>query len=123
MLPLLLTISLFSLSDTLFPSISHSFFVVPQRQRLIRNRSSGDSGSGVGDTPGQENSGPEGVPWGLENGDPLESETQPLEDPRTRGEGTALERVADMEDAQPKEEEDDDEAEEGQPFSPLIVPG
>uniref|UniRef100_A0A3B4CTI3 Sodium/calcium exchanger membrane region domain-containing protein n=1 Tax=Pygocentrus nattereri TaxID=42514 RepID=A0A3B4CTI3_PYGNA len=56
----------------------------------------------------------EGVPWGLENGDALESETQPLEDPRMRGEGSALERGADAEDAQPKEEDDDDEIEEGQ---------
>uniref|UniRef100_A0A3B4E7N7 Sodium/calcium exchanger membrane region domain-containing protein n=1 Tax=Pygocentrus nattereri TaxID=42514 RepID=A0A3B4E7N7_PYGNA len=97
--------------------------LITERQRLIGNRSSGDSGSGAGDTPGQDNSGLEGVPWGLENGDALESETQPLEDPRMRGEGSALERGADAEDAQPKEEDDDDEIEEGQAFSPLIVPG
>ncbi|XP_072519141.1 sodium/potassium/calcium exchanger 3 isoform X3 [Salminus brasiliensis] len=98
-------------------------FSFSERQRLIRNRSSGDSGSGAGDMPGQESSGPEGIPWGLENGDALESEMQPLEDPRTMGEGAALERGVDVEDAQPREEEDDDEVEEGQPFSPLILPG
>ncbi|XP_049339847.1 sodium/potassium/calcium exchanger 3 isoform X1 [Astyanax mexicanus] len=95
--------------------------LITERQRLIRSRSSGDSGAG--DTPGQESSGPEGSPWGLENGDALESEMQPLEDPRTRGEGPALERGVDVEDAQPKDEEDDEEVEEGQPFSPLILPG
>ncbi|XP_066505810.1 sodium/potassium/calcium exchanger 3 [Hoplias malabaricus] len=94
--------------------------LITERQRLIRNRSSGDSGSGAGDTPAQ---GPEGVPWGLENGDALESETQPLEDPRTRGEGAALERGVESEDSQHKEEEDEDEGEEGQHFSPLILPG
>ncbi|KAI4892885.1 hypothetical protein NFI96_012635 [Prochilodus magdalenae] len=96
--------------------------LITERQRLIRNRTSGDSGSG--DALGQESSGPEGIPWGLENGDALESETQPLEDPRTRVGGAALEQGADMEDAQLKEEDDDDdEVEEGQPFSPLILPG
>uniref|UniRef100_A0A3B1JUV2 Solute carrier family 24 member 6a n=1 Tax=Astyanax mexicanus TaxID=7994 RepID=A0A3B1JUV2_ASTMX len=78
--------------------------LITERQRLIRSRSSGDSGAG--DTPGQESSGPEGSPWGLENGD-----------------GPALERGVDVEDAQPKDEEDDEEGEEGQPFSPLILPG
>ncbi|KAL7885931.1 hypothetical protein AOLI_G00062260 [Acnodon oligacanthus] len=97
--------------------------LITERQRLIGNRSSGDSGSGAGDAPGQDNSGLDGVPWGLENGDALESETQPLEDPRVRGEGSVLERGADAEDTQPKEEDDDDEIEQGQPFSPLIVPG
>lgn len=62
----------------------------------------------------------EGVPWGLENG-ALESETQPLEEPRQRGQGEELERVADIEDAQPEEEEE--EADEEQPFRPLTVPG
>lgn len=60
----------------------------------------------------------EGVPWGLENG-ALESET--LEEPRQRGQGEELERVADIEDAQPEEEEE--EADEEQPFRPLTVPG
>lgn len=63
----------------------------------------------------------EGVPWGLENGGALESETQPLEEPRQRGQGEELERVADIEDAQPEEEEE--EADEEQPFRPLTVPG
>lgn len=92
---------------------------LPQRQRLIRNRSPGDSsGSGAGDTAGQDGPGMEGVPWGLENGGALESETP-------RGQGEELERVADIEDAQPKEEEEEEEeeADEEQPFRPLTVPG
>lgn len=99
---------------------------LPQRQRLIRNRSPGDSsGSGAGDTAGQDGPGMEGVPWGLENGGALESETQPLEEPRQRGQGQELERVTDIEDAQPKEEEEEEEeeADEEQPFRPLTVPG
>uniref|UniRef100_A0A673L4D4 Sodium/potassium/calcium exchanger 3-like n=1 Tax=Sinocyclocheilus rhinocerous TaxID=307959 RepID=A0A673L4D4_9TELE len=68
--------------------------------------------------------GMEGVPWGLENGGALESETQPLEEPRQRGQGGELERVADIEDTQPKdeEEEEDEEADEEQHFRPLTVP-
>uniref|UniRef100_A0A672NKN2 Solute carrier family 24 member 6a n=1 Tax=Sinocyclocheilus grahami TaxID=75366 RepID=A0A672NKN2_SINGR len=68
--------------------------------------------------------GMEGVPWGLENGGALESETQPLEEPRQRGQGGELERVADIEDTQPKdeEEEEEEEADEEQHFRPLTVP-
>ncbi|XP_026136253.1 sodium/potassium/calcium exchanger 3-like isoform X2 [Carassius auratus] len=100
-------------------------FSFSERQRLIRNRSPGDSsGSGAGDTPGQDGPGMEGVPWGLENGGALESETQPLEEPRQRGQGGDLERVADIGDTQPKddEEEEEEEADEEQPFRPLTVP-
>ncbi|XP_073676946.1 sodium/potassium/calcium exchanger 3 isoform X2 [Garra rufa] len=100
-------------------------FSFSERQRLIRNRSPGDSsGSGAGDTPGQDGPGMEGVPWGLENGGALESETQPLEEPRQRGQGGELERVADIEDAQPKdeEEEEEEEGDEEQPFRPFTVP-
>ncbi|XP_051513812.1 sodium/potassium/calcium exchanger 3-like isoform X3 [Myxocyprinus asiaticus] len=99
--------------------------LITERQRLIRNRSPGDSsGSGAGDTLGQDGPGMEGVPWGLENGRTLESETQPLEEPRKRGQGGELERIADTEDTQPKEEEEEDEEEgdEEQPFRPLTVP-
>ncbi|XP_043119175.1 sodium/potassium/calcium exchanger 3-like [Puntigrus tetrazona] len=99
--------------------------LISERQRLIRNRSPGDSsGSGAGDTPGQDCPGVEGVPWGLENGGALESETQPLEEARQRGQGGDLERVADIEDTQPKddEEEEEEEADEEQPFRPLTVP-
>uniref|UniRef100_A0A9J7ZI26 Solute carrier family 24 member 6a n=1 Tax=Cyprinus carpio carpio TaxID=630221 RepID=A0A9J7ZI26_CYPCA len=95
------------------------------RQRLIRNRSPGDSsGSGAGDTPGQDGPGMEGVPWGLENGGALESETQPLEEPRPRGQGGELKRETDIEDTQPKDEEEDEEeeADEEQHFRPLTVP-
>ncbi|KTG03171.1 hypothetical protein cypCar_00000442 [Cyprinus carpio] len=99
--------------------------LITERQRLIRNRSPGDSsGSGAGDTPGQDGPGMEGVPWGLENGGALESETQPLEEPRQRGQGGDLERVADIGDTQPKddEEEEEEEADKEQPFRPLTVP-
>ncbi|KAK9963147.1 hypothetical protein ABG768_006358 [Culter alburnus] len=92
--------------------------LITERQRLIRNRSPGDSsGSGAGDTAGQDGPGMEGVPWGLENGGALESETP-------RGQGEELERVADIEDSQPKEEEEEEEEEgdEEQPFRPLTVP-
>ncbi|XP_052005813.1 sodium/potassium/calcium exchanger 3 isoform X2 [Xyrauchen texanus] len=100
-------------------------FSFSERQRLIRNRSPGDSsGSGAGETPGQDGPGMEGVSWGLENGRTLESETQPLEEPRLRGQGGELERIADTEDTQPKEEEEEEEEEgdEEQPFRPLTVP-
>uniref|UniRef100_A0A8C1X325 Solute carrier family 24 member 6a n=1 Tax=Cyprinus carpio TaxID=7962 RepID=A0A8C1X325_CYPCA len=99
--------------------------LITERQRLIRNRSPGDSsGSGAGDTPGQDGPGMEGVPWGLENGGALESETQPLEEPRPRGQVGELKRVADIEDTQPKDEEEDEEeeADEEQHFRPLTVP-
>ncbi|KAB5571204.1 hypothetical protein PHYPO_G00222380 [Pangasianodon hypophthalmus] len=98
-------------------------FSLSERQRLIMSRGSGESGSGTGEIPGQESPGMEGVPWGLENGDNMDSETQPLEEARTRGKGGAMERVEDMGDAQPKDTEEDEEAEEEQPFNPLIVPG
>ncbi|XP_052011012.1 sodium/potassium/calcium exchanger 3-like isoform X2 [Xyrauchen texanus] len=106
-------------------SLHPHHFSFSERQRLIRNRSPGDSsGSGAGDTLGQDGPGMEGVPWGLENGRTLESETQPLEEPRHRGQGGDLERIADTEDTQPKEEEEEDEEEgdEEQPFRPLTVP-
>uniref|UniRef100_A0A8C2IZ15 Solute carrier family 24 member 6a n=1 Tax=Cyprinus carpio TaxID=7962 RepID=A0A8C2IZ15_CYPCA len=99
--------------------------LITERQRLIRNRSPGDSsGSGAGDTPGQDGPGMEGVPWGLENGGALESETQPLEEPRPRGQGGELKRETDIEDTQPKDEEEDEEeeADEEQHFRPLTVP-
>lgn len=87
------------------------------------NRSSGESGSGTGEIPGQECPGIEGAPWGLENGDNMDSETQLLEEARTRGNGGTMERVEDAGDAQPKDTDEDEEAEEQQPFNPLIVPG
>ncbi|MCI4379921.1 hypothetical protein PGIGA_G00234000 [Pangasianodon gigas] len=98
-------------------------FSLSERQRLIMSRGSGESGSGTGEIPGQESPGMDGVPWGLENGDNMDSETQPLEEARTRGKGGTMERVEDMGDAQPKDTEEDEEAEEEQPFNPLIVPG
>ncbi|KAG7329140.1 hypothetical protein KOW79_007314 [Hemibagrus wyckioides] len=98
-------------------------FALSERQRLIMSRSSGESGSGTGEIPGQESPGMEGAPWGLENGDNMDSETQPLEDARTWGKGGTLEMVEDMGDTQPKDTEEDEEAEEVQPFNPLIVPG
>uniref|UniRef100_A0A671N579 Solute carrier family 24 member 6a n=1 Tax=Sinocyclocheilus anshuiensis TaxID=1608454 RepID=A0A671N579_9TELE len=61
----------------------------------------------------------------ISNGGALESETQPLEEPRQpRGQGGDLERVADIGDTQPKddeeeEEEEEEEADEEQPFRPL----
>ncbi|GAA6097701.1 sodium/potassium/calcium exchanger 3 [Tachysurus ichikawai] len=96
--------------------------VIAERQRLIMSRSSGESCSGTGEIPGQESPGMEGAPWGLENGDNMDSETQPLEEARTWGKGGTMEMVEDMGDAQPKDTEDE-EAEEVQPFNPLIVPG
>ncbi|XP_065128048.2 sodium/potassium/calcium exchanger 3 isoform X1 [Paramisgurnus dabryanus] len=98
--------------------------LITERQRLIRNRSPGDSsGSGAGDTPGLDGPGTEGVPWGLENGGALESETQPLEEPRQRGPGGELERIGNTEDTQPKEDEEEDEdVDEEQPFRPLTIP-
>lgn len=87
------------------------------------SRSSGESGSGIGEIPGQESPGMEGALWGLENGDNMDSETQPLEDVRTWGKGGTLEMGEDMGDTQPKDTEEDEEAEEVQPFNPLIVPG
>lgn len=81
-------------------------------------RSSGENGSRAGEIPGQESPGMEGAPWGLENGDNMDSETQPLEEARTRGK-----EGEDMGDTQPKDTEEDEEAEEEQPFNPLIVPG
>lgn len=112
-----------SVSDctSLTSSVRH-----PQRQRLIRNRSPGDSsGSGAGDTSGQDGSATEGVPWGLENGGTLESETQPLEEPSPKGPGGGIERIANTEDTQPKddEEDEDEDADEEQHFRPLTVPG
>ncbi|KAK3564361.1 hypothetical protein QTP86_017335, partial [Hemibagrus guttatus] len=100
-----------------------SIFNCLRRQRLIMSRSSGECGSGPGEIPGQESLGMEGATWGLENGDSMDSETQPLEDVRTWGKGGTLEMVEDMGDTQPKEAEEDEEAEEEQPFNPLIVPG
>uniref|UniRef100_A0A4W4FCP9 Sodium/calcium exchanger membrane region domain-containing protein n=1 Tax=Electrophorus electricus TaxID=8005 RepID=A0A4W4FCP9_ELEEL len=87
--------------------------LITERQRLIRNRSSGDSSA---EGANQESPGREAGPWGLENGDAAESETQPLEESTTR--------VAQLDDsAQPKEEDEEEDVEEGQPFSPFIVPG
>ncbi|KAI5630020.1 sodium/potassium/calcium exchanger 3-like isoform X2 [Silurus asotus] len=93
------------------------------RQRLILGRSLGESGSGVGEIPGQESPGMDGAPWGLENGDNMDSETQPLEEARTWGNGGTTARVEGMGDTQPKVTEEDEEAEEEQPFNPLIMPG
>ncbi|XP_060782701.1 LOW QUALITY PROTEIN: sodium/potassium/calcium exchanger 3 [Neoarius graeffei] len=99
------------------------YMLIAERQRLIMNRSSGESGSGTGEIPGQECPGIEGAPWGLENGDNMDSETQLLEEARTRGNGGTMEQVEDAGDAQPKDTDEDEEAEEQQPFNPLIVPG
>lgn len=87
------------------------------------SKSSGESGSGGGEIPSQESPGMEGAHWGLENGDNMDSETQPLEEARKRGKGGTIEQVEDMGDTQPKDTEEDEEAEEEQPFNPLIVPG
>lgn len=89
---------------------------ISQRQRLIMGRSSGESSSGEGEIPGQESPGMEGAPWGLENGDNMDSETQPLEEARMRSKG-------DIGDTQLKDTEENGEAEDEQPFNPLIVPG
>ncbi|XP_057206106.1 sodium/potassium/calcium exchanger 3 isoform X1 [Triplophysa rosa] len=99
--------------------------LITERQRLIRNRSPGDSsGSGAGDTSGQDGSATEGVPWGLENGGTIESETQPLEELSPKGPGVELERIGNTEGTQPKddEEEEDEDADEEQHFRPLTVP-
>ncbi|KAF7707273.1 sodium/potassium/calcium exchanger 3 isoform X2 [Silurus meridionalis] len=98
-------------------------FTLSERQRLILGRSSGESGSGVGEIPSQESPGMDGAPWGLENGDNMDSETQPLEEARTWGNGGTTARVEGMGDTQSKVTEEDEEAEEEQPFNPLIVPG
>lgn len=86
------------------------------------SRSAVESANGTGEIPGQESPGMEGAPWGLENGDNMDSDTQPLEEMRARGKGGMLERVEDLGETQPKDTEEDEEAEE-QPFNPLIVPG
>lgn len=67
----------------------------------------------------------DGVPWGLENGGTIESETQPLEELSPKGPGGELERIGNMEDTQPKddEEEEDEDADEEQHFRPFTVPG
>lgn len=83
-------------------------------------RSSGENGSGTGEIPVQESPGMEGAHWGLENCDNMDSETQPLEEVRTRSKGEMEERVKDT---LPKETEEDEEADKEQPFNPLIVPG
>ncbi|XP_030621696.1 sodium/potassium/calcium exchanger 3 [Chanos chanos] len=96
--------------------------LITERQRLIRNRSPGDSsGSGAGDTPVQDGPGAEAVPWTLENGGALDSERQPLEDPRERAEAGGLEGAADTNDTQPKEDEEEEEEQE-QPFRPFVLP-
>lgn len=86
-------------------------------------RSSGESSSGRGQIPGQESPGMEGAPWGLENGDNMDSETQPLEEARMRSKGERVERVEDIGDTQHKDTLENGEAEDEQPFNPLIVPG
>lgn len=53
----------------------------------------------------------------------MDSDTQPLEEPRSRGEAEAAARRADAEDMQPKEADEDDEDEHEEHFSPLIIPG
>ncbi|XP_062856583.1 sodium/potassium/calcium exchanger 3 isoform X2 [Trichomycterus rosablanca] len=98
-------------------------FSLSERQRLIRSRCSGDSISGAADIPTQESSGTDAAPWVLENGDTVDGDTQPLEEPRTRGEAGTTDRGEDAEDMQPKETDEDDETEHEQPLSPLIVPG
>ncbi|XP_076877058.1 sodium/potassium/calcium exchanger 3 [Brachyhypopomus gauderio] len=92
-------------------------FSFSERQRLIQNRSSGDGG---GEAAGQESPGGAAGPWGLENGDATESETQPLEEPVTRAPSIPLEDAP-----QPKEEdeEEEEEGEDGRSFNPLIFPG
>ncbi|TRY88811.1 hypothetical protein DNTS_015024 [Danionella cerebrum] len=95
--------------------------LITERQRLIRNRSPGDSsGSGAGDNLGQDGGGMEPVPWGLENGGALESETQPLEETKQRNKLGDFGQGADIEDAQPKEVEEDEEEEEAEE-EPSIV--
>ncbi|TSQ81038.1 Sodium/potassium/calcium exchanger 3 [Bagarius yarrelli] len=95
-------------------------FSSSERQRLIMSRSLGDSGSGAGEIPGQECLGMEAAPWGLENGDNMDSETQPLEETRTWGKARTMKMVEDIGDSQPKDTEEDKEAKEEQPFSPLV---
>ncbi|KAG5263555.1 hypothetical protein AALO_G00266090 [Alosa alosa] len=93
--------------------------LITERQRLIRN-----SSGGVGDTPGCDGPGAEGVPWAVENGTTLESERTPLEDPREKGEdGGGPEGALNVVDAQPKDDEEEEEEEEkAQPFRPLTLP-
>ncbi|XP_042561255.1 sodium/potassium/calcium exchanger 3 isoform X2 [Clupea harengus] len=93
-------------------------FSFSERQRLIRN-----SCGGVGDTPGCDGPGVEGVPWAVENGSTLESERQPLEDPQEKAEDGGPEGAMNVVDLQPKDDDEEDEEEEkGQVFQPLTLP-
>lgn len=103
--------------------LTFSYAFILQRQRLIISRSSGEGASGTGEIPVQESQGIEGASWRLENGDNMDSETQPLEEARAWGKGVTTEMAEDLGDTQPKDTEEDKEAEEQQPFNPLIVPG
>lgn len=86
---------------------------------MIRN-----SCGGVGDTPGCDGPGVEGVPWAVENGSTLESERQPLEDPQEKAEDGGPEGAMNVVDLQPKDDDEEDEEEEkGQVFQPLTLPG
>ncbi|KAL2077387.1 hypothetical protein ACEWY4_026891 [Coilia grayii] len=94
--------------------------LITERQRLIRNNS---NGGGSGDTPGCDGPGAEAVPWAVENGSTLESERQPLEDPREKVEDGEPEGAINAPDAQPKDDDEEEEEEEKeQPFQPLTLP-
>ncbi|XP_042594316.1 LOW QUALITY PROTEIN: sodium/potassium/calcium exchanger 3-like [Cyprinus carpio] len=94
--------------------------LITERQRLIRNRSPGDSsGSGAGDTPGQDGPGMEGVPWANKSGD---NGGSPLRVKRkTSGVFKPRQRVVQggdfkIEDRVPKDDEEDEEEEADKVF-------
>ncbi|XP_028816395.1 sodium/potassium/calcium exchanger 3 isoform X2 [Denticeps clupeoides] len=102
----------------------HSFSF-SERQRLIRNRSPGDSnGSGTGETLGCDGPAIEGALWAAENGATIESERKPLEPPHDRPGSAGPIAAMDAVDALPKEEEEEEEDDEEQerPFRPLTLP-